>query len=510
MPLTASIVLPRSRPRSAERRALGHPALAADHACRAAASSVVSALALSASSLKAAASSPTMPSLRAVASREVEIAHRCCAERAEERLEVCLARLRPFRACARCRSTAHERPVGCRVCRGRHWAYSFGRGYSSPGRGYRSGLCPTPGWYTRHPGSLKRRRTVRHGPVQACSADSRSAQSSSASSSPTRSRSRPARDPVALPAVPRLHRRLRAAEEVAFVIRRVAVSTARASARRRTRSARRCRGSERSRPPGATRGARRGRRAVAVWRSTRTRSVFRPREQQPGDVGRADGARALAEAPEPLVVVGAARHDRADERVVVAGEVLGAAVEREVRACSSGRRWTGVAAVESQTTRAGCAAAASRSGIVRSGFAGASSQTSWTPSGGGPVWSNSTWRRPQRSSSLEHHARAEVGALGERDRVAGLQQREHERGRGGGCRSEEKRLPFRRAFELRDRALGLDPGRVGVARVDESAGLAVLVVRPDRGAVDAQEASLTVTRARLVRVPTHPLLEVHA
>ena len=59
----------------------------------------------------------------------------------------------------------------------------------------------------------------------------------------------------------------------------------------------------------------------------------------------------------------------------------------------------GVAAVESTTTGAGCAAAASRSGIVRNGFDGASSQTRSTPSGGAPVWSNSTNRSPQRSSA---------------------------------------------------------------------------------------------------------------
>ena len=37
--------------------------------------------------------------------------------------------------------------------------------------------------------------------------------------------------------------------------------------------------------------------------------------------------------------------------------------------------------------------------MVRNGFEGASSQTRSAPSGGGPVWSNSTQRSPQRSSS---------------------------------------------------------------------------------------------------------------
>ena len=100
--------------------------------------------------------------------------------------------------------------------------------------------------------------------------------------------------------------------------------------------------------------------------------------------------------------------------------------------CSSGRRWIGVAAVESTTTGAGCAAAASRSGIVRNGFDGASSQTSCTSSGGAPVWSNSTTFSPQRASAVEEPAGAEVRAVGERDRRAGLEQRERERRRRAG------------------------------------------------------------------------------
>ncbi len=66
---------------------------------------------------------------------------------------------------------------------------------------------------------------------------------------------------------------------------------------------------------------------------------------------------------------------------------------------ASGFTWSGVAAVESQTTRAGWAAAAPKSGMVRNGFVGASSQTSSAPSGGGPAWSNSVFRTPHRASS---------------------------------------------------------------------------------------------------------------
>ncbi len=91
---------------------------------------------------------------------------------------------------------------------------------------------------------------------------------------------------------------------------------------------------------------------------------------------------------------------------------------------SSGRTWSGVAAVESQTTRAGWAAAASKSGIVRNGFDGASSQTRSTPSGGGPVWSNSTLSIAPARELVEHRAGSVVGALGERDGLSGREQRE--------------------------------------------------------------------------------------
>ena len=56
-------------------------------------------------------------------------------------------------------------------------------------------------------------------------------------------------------------------------------------------------------------------------------------------------------------------------------------------------------AVESTTTGAVWAVAASRSGTVSIGFDGDSTQTRSAPSGGGPVWSNSTISRPQRSSA---------------------------------------------------------------------------------------------------------------
>ncbi len=86
-----------------------------------------------------------------------------------------------------------------------------------------------------------------------------------------------------------------------------------------------------------------------------------------------------------------------------------------------------------------------------------------------------------RLERLEGDARAEVAAGRERDRVARLQHREHERGRRARARGVEER---RAAVQLAEARLGLDDGRVAVARVEELARLAPLVVGPDGGAVE--------------------------
>jgi hypothetical protein len=80
----------------------------------------------------------------------------------------------------------------------------------------------------------------------------------------------------------------------------------------------------------------------------------------------------------------------------------------------------------------------------------------------------------------EEDAGAEVGALGERDGPSGLQQREDDRGARGGARGEEHGLA---AVELTERPLGLRDRRAPVPRVDERAGLPVLV-GPRRRAVE--------------------------
>ena len=76
---------------------------------------------------------------------------------------------------------------------------------------------------------------------------------------------------------------------------------------------------------------------------------------------------------------------------MVAAEVLRGGVEHDVDAVLERAQRTGVAAVVSQTTGAGWAAAASRSGIGQERIRrDLDPDEVWTPSGGGPVWSNST------------------------------------------------------------------------------------------------------------------------
>ncbi len=87
----------------------------------------------------------------------------------------------------------------------------------------------------------------------------------------------------------------------------------------------------------------------------------------------------------------------------------------------------------------------------------------------------------------ERDARAEVRALGQRDRVPGGEERERERGRGAGAGGEEERMS---TVELSERALGFDSGRVRITLVVELTGLAG-PVGPDSRAVDGHDATLT-------------------
>src|SRR3954463_4389991 len=152
----------------------------------------------------------------------------------------------------------------------------------------------------------------------------------------------------------------------------------------------------------------------------------------------------------------------------------------------------GVAAVESTTTGAGCAAAAARSGIVSNGFDGASSQTSCTPSGGTPVWSNSTKFRPHLARTSNRRpvpkyapsasAITAPGSRSARARPAAGWRGARAYPRRRACsRGEQQRVT---AVELAERPLRRDAGGVRVALVVEVARLAALVVRPDRRAVE--------------------------
>jgi hypothetical protein len=109
---------------------------------------------------------------------------------------------------------------------------------------------------------------------------------------------------------------------------------------------------------------------------------------------------------------------------------------------------------------------------------GASSQTRSTPSVARLVELDAP--KAPALERREQDTRAVVAAAGERDRLARLQQREHEGCRRAGAGREDQRLA---AFELAE--LSLDGERVGmrIALVVELAGLPV-AVRPDRCAFD--------------------------
>ena len=107
--------------------------------------------------------------------------------------------------------------------------------------------------------------------------------------------------------------------------------------------------------------------------------------------------------------------------------------------CSSGRSSTGVEAVASTSRRApaACAAAACVDvGNVRKGLAGASSQTSCGAVRRGPRLVELDRLQAPAPEHPERDPGAVVGALRQRDGVAGLQEREHDGGRRPGARGE--------------------------------------------------------------------------
>jgi hypothetical protein len=127
-------------------------------------------------------------------------------------------------------------------------------------------------------------------------------------------------------------------------------------------------------------------------------------------------------------------------------------------------------------------------GMVRNGFEGASARSGLRPPAAARSGRTRSTARPS-GRGRRTARRPVVGALGQRDRLVRLEQREHDRGRGSGPGGEEQRLA---ALELAERALGRDAVRVRVALVVVLARLAV-AVRPDRRAVERLTARTLVS-----------------
>ena len=316
-------------------------------------------------------------------------------------------------------------------------------------------------------------RTIRGGHcsdvVQAvASACSRSAHSASGSSRPTERRSSPAgiRSPShrwrasSLERVPpRLVALTIAAHRALDATCGLAVGHVEADQEREARVA------HRGRPPGAPRAARRASRALASWRSRRASSVSSPRStSQAVSAGATMPASRRVWCSRSRSSGRARRRRRRGRRRGRRGSS-----SREWRATShpwsSGRSRSGDATVASQTTGAGCAAAASRSGMVRIGFAGASTRIRSASSGGGAGLVELDDVHAPRREVAEQRAVPVVRALGERDRPAGPQHRQHDAGHGRHPGGEEQRVP---ALECSERLLAGDAGRVVGPRVREA------------------------------------------
>ena len=237
--------------------------------------------------------------------------------------------------------------------------------------------------------------------------------------------------------------------------------------RRRTRGARRSPDSERS----ATAGWPRSRSASSCARLRLARHPHLERlqaaEEEPGSVGGRDGPGARAELEQSRGVLGSLATTAPTSASSWPARYFVAEWTTKSQPSSSGRRCSGVAAVASQTTRAGWAAAASKSGIVRNGFDGASSQTRSTPSGGGAGLVELDLAEAPARELVEHDAGAVVGAFGERDRLPGREQREHDRRARRRARGEEERLA---AVERAELSLGLGERRAREARVVNAPG----------------------------------------
>ena len=215
-------------------------------------------------------------------------------------------------------------------------------------------------------------------------------------------------------------------------------------------------------------------------------------EEQPGGVGGGHDPRTAAELVQPRCMLGALRDDRAELDVVVAAEVLRRRVEDEVAAALErpqvdGRRRRGVA--ENQAgVRGGRLEVRHRQQRVRRSL----EPDEVGACGRRPGLVEENVLQPPALELGQQHAGPVVGVLRERDRGAGLEQREHDRRRRAHPRREEERLA---AVEPAEHPLGLDADGMRVPRVVERPGLPV-DVRPDRRAVERRLHAANLPRTR--------------
>ena len=169
---------------------------------------------------------------------------------------------------------------------------------------------------------------------------------------------------------------------------------------------------------------------------------LQPAQHEPGGVGRGDRARPAAERLDALVARASAQNTSTPASASWWPPRYFVALCKTTSApCSSGRKSIGVDAVESTSTRRGCARAASMSGNVRKGLDGASSQTRSTPSGGGARLVELDEPDAPALELAEQNAGPVVAPFGEGDRLARRQQPEHAPSSAADAGREEQRMP---------------------------------------------------------------------
>ena len=203
------------------------------------------------------------------------------------------------------------------------------------------------------------------------------------------------------------------------------------------------------------------------------------------------------------MVLRASAGDDAEQRVVVAGENLGGAVQHEVSAVLERAQQEGAEhSVVDDDLRARRVGVGDRG--VEIGKAQQRVRARLQPDEVGgrrrAVWSKLTTFRPQRPSSPREQAdRAPITAVSDRDSGPRLQQREHQCGCRASAGGEEEGVA---AFELPEHPLGLDPDRVRhplvVERPRRGVGVGV-----DRGPLERRQAA-----ARELGLPVHLLQRI--